>query len=511
MPTMTETKPFPAPAAANIKHGAVTGVVCLALAAVTAAMASLNVAIPDIARSTHATQTQLSWIIDAYSLAFAAFLLPGGALGDRYGRRRILLVGLVIFGTGSALAMTASDANTLIALRALIGLGAALIMPATLSTITGTFPPAERVKAVSIWAGVAGGAAVLGLLTSGVLLEVFSWRSVFGVNVVLAAAALIGTILVVPESADQSAPRLDLGGALLAIFGLVAFVYSIIEAPTAGWLSAHTLIGLASGLVLLTAFVRYELRQEHPMLNPRVFAHRGLSAGSLSIFIQFFAFYGFIFIMLQYLQITRGDSALIAAVSLLPMAAAMMPASRLAPALATRFGARRVCASGLLLLAGGLVLLAQIDSQTPYKYLAIALFLLGAGMGAAMTPATSSITSALPKREQGVASAMNDLSREVGGALGIAVLGSILTAIYRAHLTLPGAPSTVLTQAKDSFALAAHLGGPAAQHANAAFTDGIHAAFYAASVMAVLAAAAVTLLLARSDAVTETSVRSEEP
>src|ERR1700712_981190 len=228
----------------TIRHGAITAVVCIALAAVTAAMSSLNVALPDIARSTHASQTQLSWIIDAYSLVFAALLLPGGALGDRYGRRRWLLIGLGVFGAGSVAAMFASDANVLIALRGVIGLGAALVMPATLSTITGTFPPAQRVKAVSIWAGVAGGAAVLGVVISGALLEAFSWRSVFAVNVVLAAIALIGTFMVVPESADKDAPRLDVGGALLSVVGLVALVYSIIEAPTAGWLSASTLIGI---------------------------------------------------------------------------------------------------------------------------------------------------------------------------------------------------------------------------------------------------------------------------
>ena len=321
MTTNTETGRGVAAGSSRPRHGAITAVVCIALAAVTAAMSSLNVALPDIARSTHASQTQLSWIIDAYSLVFAALLLPGGALGDRYGRRRSLLIGLGIFGLGSAVAMTASNANVLIGLRAVIGLGAALVMPATLSTITGTFPPAQRVKAVSIWAGVAGGAAILGVLASGALLEAFSWRSVFAVNVVLAVLALIGTFVIVPESADKDAPRLDVGGALLSVVGLVALVYSIIEAPTAGWLSASTLIGIALGVAVLVGFVLFELKQTNPMLNPRIFTRHGLSAGSLSIFIQFFAFYGFIFLVLQYLQIVRGDSALIAAVSMLPMAA----------------------------------------------------------------------------------------------------------------------------------------------------------------------------------------------
>src|SRR6516165_1845254 len=240
-------------ASRRVSTTAVTAVVCLALGAVTAAMASLNVALPDVARSTQATQTQLEWIIDAYSLIFAALLLPAGALGDRYGRRRVLIAGLVIFGGASAVAMAASSANELIFLRGLIGVGAALIMPATLSTITGTFPPAERTRAVSVWAAVAGGSALLGLLCSGALLEEFSWRSAFAVNVVLAAIAIAGTIGFVPESAHPGAPRLDTGGALLAMAGLTALVFSIIEAPEAGWATPRTLGGIAAGLALLAA------------------------------------------------------------------------------------------------------------------------------------------------------------------------------------------------------------------------------------------------------------------
>jgi EmrB/QacA subfamily drug resistance transporter len=481
----------------TVRHGAVTAVVCIALAAVVAAMSSLNVAIPSIARSTHASQTELSWIIDAYSLVFAALLLPAGALGDRFGRRRSLLAGLVIFAAGSAVAMIVSGASELIALRTVIGLGAALVMPSTLSTITGTFPPAKRTKAVSIWAAVAGGAAIFGVLGAGVLLEFFSWRSVFGLNVALAVIAIIGTLLFVPESADPSAPRLDRGGTVLSILALVAVVYSVIQAPTDGWLSGQTLTGLGLGLILLAGFIVYELREHSPMLDPRLFTHPRLGAGSLSIFIQFFAFYGFIFLFLQYLQIIRGDSALIAAVSMLPMAATMLPTARLAPALAARFGGRRMCAAGLLLIAAALVVIAQLSHTTPYWQLAAGLLVLGVGMGAAMTPATSNITTALPPAKQGVASAINDLSREVGGAIGIAVIGSIMTAIYRAHLTVPGVPAAVLGKAKDSVAVAAHIGGPVAAKADTAFIDGVHIALYTAAGAAALAAIAVFLLLGR--------------
>ena len=214
------------PSATKAGHGVVTAVVCLALATVVSAVASLNVALPDIARSTHASLTQLEWVVDAYSLVFACLLLPAGALGDRYGRRATLLIGLLIFGAASGTAMTAGSANTLIVLRGVMGLGAALVMPATLSTITSTFPLAERTRAVGMWAGVAGASAVLGLLTSGVLLEFWSWRSVFGLNVVLAVAAIAGTLRFVPESADSDAPRLDITGAAIAVVGLVALVYS---------------------------------------------------------------------------------------------------------------------------------------------------------------------------------------------------------------------------------------------------------------------------------------------
>src|SRR5579863_4366217 len=278
--------------AAGVRSGAVTAVVCVALAAVVAAMSSLNVALPGIARATHASQAQLAWIIDAYSLVFAALLLPAGAFGDRYGRRRALLAGLSIFGAGSAVAMTAHSAAELIGLRAVLGLGAALVMPATLSTITGTFAREQRTRAVSTWAAVAGGAAVLGLLTSGLVLQVWSWPAVFGLNVVLAAAGIAGTLRFVPESAEPGAPRLDAGGAALAVVGLVALVYSIIEAPDQGWTSARTLAGLAAGLVVLAGFVAWERHRRHPMLDPRVFARRGLAAGSLSVFVQFFALFG---------------------------------------------------------------------------------------------------------------------------------------------------------------------------------------------------------------------------
>ena len=482
----------------RISTAAVTAVVCLALGAVAAAMASLNVALPDLARSTGATQTQLEWIIDGYSLVFAALLLPAGALGDRYGRRRALLAGLAVFGGASAVAMTASSASELIFLRGLIGLGAALVMPATLSTITGTFPPAERTRAVSVWAAVAGGSALLGLLCTGTLLEWFSWRSAFAVNVVLAAVAIAGTFGFVPESSHPDTPALDKVGALLAMAGLTALVFSVIEAPEAGWAAASTLGGIGAGLAVLVLFIAWELQAAHPMLDVRHFRNRRLSAGSLSIFIQFFAFFGFTFVALQYLQGVRGDSPLAAALAVLPLVAAMMPTAKITPNLTARFGARNVCVTGLGLVAAGLAVISRVGVGSSYWLLVAGLIPLGVGMGAAMTPATTAITEGLPAAQQGVGSALNDLSREVGGALGIAVIGSIVTATYRANLHLAGVPAGVAVKARGSFALAIHAGGPVKASASTAFVDGLHTGLLYAAGAALLAAATVAVLLSGS-------------
>jgi EmrB/QacA subfamily drug resistance transporter len=479
------------------RHNLTMVVVLLALAAVVAAMASLNVALPSIARDTHASQTQLVWVIDAYSLAFAALLLPAGGIGDRFGRRVALVIGLAIFGGGSAVATRATSADELIALRALIGVGAALVMPATLSTITSTFPESKRPRAISAWAAVAACAAVVGLFASGTLLAWFSWRSIFVLNVVLSVVALVGTLRFVPESADPDAPRLDFAGAAIAVAALAALVFSVIEAPTAGWLATRTVVGLALGAALVAVFVVWELRQDAPLLNPRVFRRRPLSAASMSIFVGFFAFYGYSFIVLQYLQLVRGDTALLAAVHILPTAAAAMPATRLSPRLTRRYGTRAVCVAGLLLTSAGLAIVAMLGTHTPYWHLTIGLVILGVGMGVSMTPATTAITEALPRSQQGVGSALNDLSREVGGAIGIAVIGSVLTAVYSSVVNLGGLSSQVAGQVKSSYAIATQLPPPAPDRAHTAFVSAMHIALLTAAGAVLLAAVGVAILLAR--------------
>lgn len=492
MSTTISATPVAADGKPDGVHRAVLPVVMLALFTVVAAVASLNVALPSIARDTHATQTQLSWVIDGYALPFAALLLLGGAVGDRYGRRRALIAGLAVFAAGSATAMAVHDPRWLIAMRAVLGVGAALVMPATLSTITATFPREQRARAVGAWAGVAGAGAIVGVLSSGLLLEQWSWRAVFGLNVVLAVVALGATLRVIPESADPAVGRLDFVGALLTVAGLLFAVYSIIEAPTEGWGSARTLVGLAAGVAVLAGFVGWELRHRNPLLDPRLFGNRGFALGSLSITCQFFAFFGFIFVVLQYLQLVRGDSPLVAAVSLVPMAAAIGAGARgLAPRLVGRLGTRVVCVAGLLLVAAGLVVLSQVGVSSGYWLLLGGLLPLGLGMGLAMTPATAAITDALPAAKQGVGSAMNDLSRELGGALGIAVLGSLLQSTYRAHLHLTGLPAPVADHARSSLAMATMLGPDVARQARNAYVDGMHTAFLCGAGVIVVAALAV--------------------
>lgn len=491
----TAVRPAPGPT----RHGPALAVVCLALATVVSAVASLNVALPSIAEDLHATQTQLSWIVDAYSLVFAALLLLGGTLGDRFGRRRALLAGLVIFGGGSLAAMAVSDPGWLIAMRAVLGVGAALVMPATLSTITATFPAEQKARAVGTWAGIAGAGAILGLLAAGLLLEQWSWRSAFALNVVLAALAIAGTLRIIRESTDPEAARVDGAGALITVAGLGVLVYSIIEAPTAGWVSGRTLIGIAAGLALIAGFVAWELRSDHPLLDPRLFGHRAFAAGTLSIATQFFAFFGFVFLLLQYLQLVQDNSPLLAALSLLPMALTMMPCARVvAPRAAARVGARPVVLTGLALITGAFALLAQLSAGSGYWLLLAGLLPLGAGMALAMTPATAAITDALPPDKQGVGSAVNDLSRELGGALGIAVLGSVLQSGYRGALALPGVPAPLAERARSSLALAEHLGAGIARPAEAAFAGGMQSALAVAAIVVAATGLAVAVLLRRT-------------
>jgi EmrB/QacA subfamily drug resistance transporter len=481
----------------------VLAVVALALMAVVSAVSGLNVALPSLARDTGASQTQLTWIVDAYTVVFAGLLLLAGALGDRYGRKSLLLIGLVIFGTAAAFGMAITNPTQLIVIRAFMGVGAAAIMPTTLSVITTSFPEAERPRAIGVWVGVAGGGAVLGLFGTAVLLEFFDWNSFFGLNVALSVLAVMGTLTFVPRLVDEHPPRLDLIGAALSLVTVAGVVFGIIEGPERGWTDALTVSALAAGVIAAVAFVRWELRTAEPMLDPRLFGLRGFSAGSLTITAQFFAAFGFFFIALQYLQFVVGYSPLRAAVALLPLPIVLIPLARRAPLIAQRVGFRRLAPTGLVLMAFGFVVISQVEVEMTYWLFATGLVLFAAGMALAGTPATTAITASLPPSKQGVASAVNDTARELGSALGIAILGSVLNQQYRNSMAdvVHGLPAQVAEGAQRSIAFtqspalaqfgeAGHRLVAAAQQA---FMDGISSAVLTAAIVLVLAAVAVAL------------------
>lgn len=472
--------------------------VCVGLATVVSAVSSLMVALPDVARHTGASQTQLSWIVDGYALTLAALLLPGGYLGDRLGRRRVMLCGLALIVLAAVGGALITNPAALIGVRVVMGVAAALIMPATLSTITATFPPDERVRGVAIWAGLAGGSAVLGLFASGLLLEWFSWQSIFWFTVTLAVVATGLTIRSVPESRASSVGSFDVGGAALSVLGLGVLVYSIIEAPIAGWGSARTLLGLAAGTVILCGFAVWELRNSAPLLDVRLFRHRGFAAGMLSVSSLFFVFFGFIFVFMQYLQFVRAWSPLVAACAAAPVAVGLLPGARIAPRLVDRFGSRVLGLVGITLVAICMGGLATVHTTTDYWVIAVLLWLGGTGMGWSMTPATTNITDSLPQDQQGVASAMNDVAREVGGALGIAVLGSVLSNGYRAGLPLHGVPHQVATVAQESVAAAVELPEPIRSLARSAFVDGLGDALGLAAVAMIVCALGVAAVAGRT-------------
>ena len=481
------------------RRGFVLAAMCVALATVVSAVSSLNVALPYIARDLHATQTELQWIVDAYAVVFAGLLLLAGALGDRLGRRHVLLAGLAIFAVAAGCGLLVDTPGALIAVRAAMGLGAAAIMPSTLSIITNVFPESGRDRAVSIWAGVAGASALLGLLVSGFLLELFSWDSIFAFSGGLGIVALAAAARIAPNS-TLDRDGLDLTGGVVSALALSALVYGIIEGPERGWGDPVTAGAFGLAVLLLAAFIAWELRREAPLLDPRLFRLHGFGAGTASITVQFFAFFGFIFVILQYVQFVLGYSPLEAGLALAPMAVLMMALSPRVPWLVERFGPGRVGPLGLASMAGGFAVLSTAGVGSGYSLLLAGLVLLGVGAALATTPATTAIVSSLPPSKQGVASAVNDLAREVGGALGIAVLGSALTGRYEAGVrdVVVNAPPDLAQRAHEALpaalALADQLGPDGARlaaQAQAAFVDGLGLAMLIAAASAALAAAFV--------------------
>ncbi len=413
----------------------VLSIMVLSLVIVVAGNTALNVAIPTLIRDLGATNTQLQWMVDSYALVFAGLLLPAGALGDRFGRKGALMFGLVVFGVAAFLSTLATTPDHLIATRALGGLGAAFIMPATLSILAAVFPPHERGRAIAVWAGFAGAGGALGNIVSGWMLEHFWWGSVFFVNLPIVLAALVLGALVVPTSKDSTATPLDPVGSVLAMVGLGAALFGIIEGPARGWTDTLTLTGFAVGIAALIAFVAWERRSDHPMLPMRFFADPRFSVGAAAIFLVFLAMFGTFFISTQYLQLVKAFTPLQAGLAILPSAATMVIVAPRSDALVQRFGRRNVMGLGLTLVAIGLGSLSLLGPDSSYLQYAASLVIMSSGMASTMAPATAAIMSSLPLDKAGVGSAVNDTTREVGGALGIAVLGSLLNSAYRTNVT----------------------------------------------------------------------------
>jgi MFS transporter, DHA2 family, multidrug resistance protein len=494
---------------ANPRRWIVLGVMCLSLLLIVMDNTIVNVAIPTLQRDLDASTSELQWVVDSYVLVFAGLLLTMGSLGDRFGRRGALAIGLSIMGIASVLSAFASSADQLIATRAVMGIGGALVMPATLSIITNVFTDRrERAQAIAIWSATAGAAIAVGPVTGGWLLEHFWWGSVFLVNVPVVVVGVVLGQIFVPTSRDPAAPRVDVPGALLSIAGLVALVWAIIEGAD-GWTEGPVLGAFALAAVTLSAFVVWERRAPQPMLDLSFFANPRFSAASGALMVTFFAMMGSLFLMTQFLQSVLGYTALQAGVRLLPMAAVQMVIAPMSAKVVERVGSKLVVAAGLTVAAVGLVMASRLTAGATYPEVLWSLMVLSAGLALIMPPATESIMGSLPRAKAGVGSAVNDTVRQVGAALGVAVIGSVMSSTYRprvsdaldqAAVPVPDdARAAITDQIGAAMAVARSLPGEAGQALSAvatdAFTDGMRAAFLVAAGALLLGAVLVAVFL----------------
>ena len=446
----------------------ILGVMSLSLVITLLNNVTVNVALPELSKDLGADNTELQWIMDAYVVVFGGMLLVMGAFGDRFGRKPALMMGLAVVGLVSALtAQYATTSEHVIGARALMGLGAALVMPATLSIIVVVFPPEERGKAVGIWVGMAGIGAPIGLLVGGWAVENFDWRMVFWINPPIIALAMVLGMLLVPNSRDEKETPMDPVGAALSVGALGSILYAIIEGPSAGWTS-NEVVGLgALGLILAVLFVRWERQTEHPMLPIEFFRDRGFALGLIAISLAFFVMFSFMFTQMLHFQLVRGHSAFEAALRFLPLPLGLMPAAANSDRLCAKFGNNNVVAVGLTLVATAMLIFTTVEIGTDYLVLGLIFFLTGMGMGLTMAPSTTMVMDSIPQDKAGVGSATNDASREVGGAFGIAIVGSVLNEIYQSKLVVPGGLEEHSGVVSESFPAAMRIGGELLAQGNA--------------------------------------------
>ena len=488
-------------------------VLCLSVLLVSVDNTIVNVALPTIGRELGASTSDLQWVVDGYTLAFAALLLLGGALGDRFGRRRLLELGLVAFAGTSVLAALAGTTGQLIAARAAMGVSAAAVYPATLALLLSTFSGRrERATAIGIWSAVTGLSVAVGPVSGGLLLEHFAWGSVFGVNLPLAALAVLAGRVLLTESADPHRRRFDLVGATASVVGIGLLVHTTIEAPGSGWTSAATVGGYLAAVAALVFFVGWELRSTEPMLDVRLFTDPRVSVGSGAIALAFFSLFGFIFLITQYFQAVRGYSTLAAGLATLPFAVVIGPVSPLAILAMRAVGTKLVVAAGLLTMAAGFAVAATTTLASAYwGAVVVAMVLMAAGLGLVTGPATEAVMGALRADQAGAGSAVNDTVREVGGTLGVAVVGSVLSTVYGPSvvdaLTGAGAPAPAAEAGADSvfagLAVAAQLPGGATTAVQQSFLDGVHAGSWVAAAVSAAGALVVLALLPTQHRVAE--------
>jgi EmrB/QacA subfamily drug resistance transporter len=495
----------------------VLAVLCLSILLVVVSNMALNVALPVLGRDLHAGVSSLAWVVDTYVLCFAGLLLPAGAVGDRFGRKGTLQCGLVIFIVAATLGAFSTAIWQLILVRGVMGVGAALVMPGTLSILATVFPPAQRPKAIAIWASVAGGSVAVSITWSGAMLEHFWWGAIFLGMAAVAAAALVSGWWLLPTARHPEAARLDPLGAVLSVIGVTGLLYGFIQAPDDGWTAAPILAAFAAGVAGLAAFTAWERRSAHPMVDLGFFADRRFSLGSLSIAAAYFALFGMYFVFTQYFQLVRGYSPLVAGLYALPAGLAQFAVANAAKPLVARHGIRAVLTAGLLASAAGLATLAVSAVTSPAWAFEMGLGLLGVGIGLTMPPATGAIMASLPSHKVGVGSAVNDLVRELGGAFGIGVLASVTISAYRSTLApaLAGHPASTGASAKAGLAQAiAASGGPgsplgmAARHA---YSTGLDLAMAIGAGCVAAAAVTVYLALRPSAAAKATDTPAEAP